>query len=269
MTTQPNSDQANPDLPKLDGVLNFREMGGLAGAGGTIRHGLIFRSGHLATATDADLTKLAALDIGSIVDFRLGADKAGDGGDDRVPPGAALHEMPMTDPGGRGEEIRETLLSGDPNLMQERYGDGKAHALATEGAATQASDPVKHAIYAKFLDHVADAERPVLFHCSAGKDRAGWAATVLGMALGVSKDDLIDHYLLSNVHRNPEERRAYYESRGVNVDLVMPFLGVHRDFISAALAFVDKNFADSNDYLARALNFGPERVEQLRNKLLV
>lgn len=264
MTTQPGS-----DLPTLDGVLNFREMGGLDGAGGVVRHGRIFRSGHLATATDDDLSKLAELDIGTVVDFRLDADKKGDGGPDRVPPGAELVELPMTDPGGRGEEIRETLLSGDPALMHERYGDGKAHALATEGAAAQASDPVKHAIYATFLDHVANAERPVLFHCSAGKDRAGWAATLVGMALGVSDDDLVEHYLLSNVHRNPEDRRAYYESRGVNVDLVMPFLGVHEDFIAAALSFVGDNYDSRQRYLTEALNFGPERVDQLRAKLLV
>jgi len=259
---------ADNALPKLEGVLNFRELGGLEGAGGTIRSGVIFRSGHWSTATDGDLQVLADAGIETIVDLRLDTDRAGDGGDNRVAPDVEVIKMPMVDSSGHSGEIREVLMSGDRELMIERYGDGKAHQMAIDGAVAQAREPEKREVYARFLDHVATTEAPLLFHCSAGKDRAGWAATVIGMALGVNDDDLVEHYLLSNVHRSPEARRDYYASKGIDVDVVMPFLGVHADYITGALAAVDEDFSSREAYLTEALGFGPERVEQLRAKYL-
>lgn len=257
-------------LPHLDGVLNFRELGGLQGAGGRIRSGHIYRSGHLAAATDADLETLAALGITTIVDFRQEVDRSGDGGADRLPDGAALVALPVSDPSGRGAEIRETIMSGDPALIEARYGDGRAHAMACDGAVAQATDPAKAPTYRAFLDHVLDAgRRPLLFHCSAGKDRAGWAATLIGMAVGVSDDDLIDHYLLSNVHRPPEDRRRHFQELGVDVELLMPFLGVHHDYLAGALAAVRDGWGTREAYLADVLDFDATKVHRLRAQVLV
>lgn len=256
-------------LPQLEGVLNFRELGGLAAAGGTVRHGRLFRSGHLASATDADLAALESLGVATVVDFRLPTDRKGDGGEDRLPEGVEMVSLPMPDPGGLGVEMREILMSGDKARIEARYGDGRAHALATEGAVAQAMAPERQAVYAAFLDRVANTDEPLLFHCSAGKDRAGWAATLLGLALGVSDDDLVEHYLLSNVHRPPAQRQAYYESRGVDVTAIMPFLGVHEDYVRASLAAVDASYESRELYLLEAVGFGPERVDALRAKLLL
>lgn len=255
--------------PQLEGVLNFRELGGLSGAGGTIRTGQIFRSGHWSSATDNDLEVMLAAQIKSVVDLRLDTDRKGDGGGDRVPLGVEIIEMPMIDSSGHSDDVRRILMSGDRDLMIERYGDGKAHQMAIDGAVAQAREPEKRAVYARFLDHVLTTDAPTLFHCSAGKDRAGWAATLTAMALGVSDDDLVDHYLLSNVHRPPESRRKHYESLGIDVEVVMPFLGVHADYVQASLASVDEEFATREEYLTSALAFGPDKVDALRAKYLV
>lgn len=257
-------------LPRLDGVLNFRELGGLTGAdGATVRHGQIYRSGHLAEATDEDLGALASLGIATIVDFRLEIDLVGDGGPDRVPAGARHVSLPVTDPGGGGAEIREVFMSGDADLIDQRFGDGRAHHMAVEGAVAQALDPQKQAVYRTFLRHVLDdSARPLLFHCSAGKDRAGWAATLIAMALGVSDDEIVEHYLLSNVYRDPEERRAHYEARGIDVGALMPFLAVHEDYLRAALAAVDDGWTSRQEYLEAAVGLTRDDVERLRGALL-
>jgi protein-tyrosine phosphatase len=256
-------------LPQLEGVLNFRELGGLEGAGGRIRSGQIYRSGHLATATDGDLASLTSLGISTIVDFRQAVDRSGDGGEDRVPAGARLVSLPVSDPSGRGGEIRETIMSGDPSLIEARYGNGRAHAMACEGAVAQATDPAKAPTYAAFLHHVLETgRRPLLFHCSAGKDRAGWAATLVGMAVGVSDDDLVDHYLLSNVHRPPEDRRRHFADLGIDVEVLMPFLGVHHDYLAGALAAVRDGWGTPEAYLADVLDFDTDKMDRLRGELL-
>ena len=251
-------------------VLNFREMGGLpAGGRATIRHGLLYRSGHWSQATAADVDALAAYGLASIVDFRTEIDRRGDGGPNRIPTGPEYLEFEVIDSSGRGHEIRSVLMSGDQAAIEERFGNGQAEAFASEGVIEMALDEEKQRVFARFLDVVADsARRPVLFHCSAGKDRAGWAATLVGLALGVPDDALIEHYEASNIHRPVEQRLAYYAERGVDASVLRPFLRVDGSYQRAGLAAIDERWPSREAYLADALDFGPDRIEKLRADLL-
>lgn len=261
------------DLPELQSVANFREMGGLPAAeGSTVRHGQLFRSGHLATATDEDLASLEALGIRTIVDFRTTSDFAGDGGDgghDRVPSGAAHVHLEMVDASGKGAEIREVLTSGEPHAIRERYGNGVGHELAAAGVAAMAVETDKTELYAQFLQTVAAAAaRPVLWHCSAGKDRAGWAATLLGIVLGVPDEALVEHYLESNNGSGVQERLQFMADAGLADTGIEAFMMVHADFIRRGLWAVDEGWPTRQDYLTDMLGFGPAKVERLRNELL-
>ncbi len=265
---QPASASSDMPLPTLSGVLNFRDMAGLRGDGGVIAPGRLLRSGHLATATDDDLDALAALGLRSVVDFRQDVDRRGDGGADRLPDGVALVEIPVPDPAGAAAEIRELLMSGDADRINARYGGGRAARDAAAHAVAQATEPDKHEVYAAFLAHLLEADGPVLFHCSAGKDRAGWAATVAGMALGVDDDQLIEHYLLSNVHRPAAQRLAYFASKGVDAEVMRPFLQVDDAYLRAALDAIDERWASRDDYLAEALGVGEAERRELRARYL-
>ena len=49
-----------------------------------------------------------------------------------------------------------------------------------------------------FTTLAQDVNQPAVFHCSAGKDRTGvLGATILGV-LGVSRDDIVSDFLLTN-----------------------------------------------------------------------
>ncbi len=263
------TDYEMPPSP-FESVLNFREMGGLPTADGRrIRSGVLYRSGHWSQATDDDVARLGDYGLAAVVDFRTEIDRRGDGGPNRLPDGPEYLQLEMIDTSGRGHEIRSVLMSGDQALIDERFGDGKAEAFATDGVVDMALDPEKQAVFGRFLDVVADrANRPVLFHCSAGKDRAGWAATLVGLALGVPEDVLLDHYEASNIHRPVEQRIAHYAERGVDVRPLRAFLAVDASYQRAGLAAVDERWPSRDAYLADALGFGPDRIEQLRADLL-
>jgi protein-tyrosine phosphatase len=260
----------SPTGPTMAAISNFREMGGLVTAdGATVRHGCLFRSGHLAEATDDDLVAISALGIGSIIDLRTPADHTGDGGLDRVPPGVAHRAIPVVDSSGHNAELREVIVAGDQAMLDQRFGNGRAAQLAGEGVAVMATEPEKIAVFAQVLHHVADAAgTPVLWHCSAGKDRAGWAATVIGMALGLPDDALVEHYLLSNVHRPVADRVAHYEAIGLDVTAILPFMEVREEYLRAGLAAVDAAWPSREVYLAEAMGFGPERIGTFRASLL-
>ncbi len=115
---------------------------------------------------------------------------------------------------------------------------------------------------------MVDAEQPLLFHCSAGKDRAGWAATLVGIALGIGDDDLMEHYLLSNVHRPVEQRLEYYRGRGIDAEVMLPFLRVDESYLQGALDAVDASWPSREAYLADALGFGADDIERLRASYL-
>ncbi len=259
------------DLPgPFASVLNFREMGGLPAADGArIRPGVLYRSGHWSQASDDDVDRLAGYDLAAVVDFRTEIDRRGDGGPNRLPDGPDYLQLEMIDSSGRGHEIRSVLMSGDQALIEERFGDGQAEAFARDGVVEMALDREKQEVFARFLDVVADeGRRPVLWHCSAGKDRAGWAATLVGLALGVPEDELLDHYEASNVHRPVEQRLAHYAERGLDVSVLRPFLRVDASYQRAGLAAIDERWPTREAYLTEALGFGPDRIERLRTDLL-
>lgn len=260
---------APSSLPALDGVLNFRDMAGLTAPDGVVAPATLMRSGHLAEASDADLAALEPLGIHSVVDFRQEADRLGDGGADRLPAGSRQVLLPVADPGGAGAEFRHLLMEGDGDALRARFGGGQADAQAAAQTAAQATDPAKHETYAAFLRHVVDAPGPLLFHCSAGKDRAGWAATLIGISLGVDDDQLMEHYLLSNVHRPVDQRLEYYRSRGVDAEVILPFLRVDEAYLQAALDAVDDGWTSRESYLSDALGFGADDIARMREKYLV
>ncbi len=255
---------------RFETVLNFREMGGLPAAGGRVRPGVLFRSGHWSQASDADVATLAGLGLATIVDFRADVDRRGDGGENRIPEGPDYLRMEMTDTSGRGHEIRSVLMSGDQQVIDERFGDGRAEGLARDGVVQMALEREKQDVFARFLDVVAAPERrPLLWHCSAGKDRAGWAATLVGIALGVPDDALVEHYLESNVHRPFEQRVAHYAAKGLDVTPMVPFMRVDETYIRAGFDAIDERWPSREAYLADTLGFGPDRVAALRADLIV
>ncbi len=261
----------NFDSPSFDGVVNFREMGGLPTADGTVKHRRLFRSGHWSQASDADVETLAQYDLAAIVDFRTDIDREGDGGPDRVPDGPEYLKLEMIDIGGNGEMLRSTLMSGDQALINERFGDGKADAMASQFVTDLALSPEKQQVFRDFLQvavKAANEDRPLLWHCSAGKDRAGWAATLLGMALQVDDEAIVEHYLASNIHRPVESRLAYYAERGVDAEVVRPFLMVHEEYLRAGLAVVDDGWPTREAYLEQALGLSRYQLDVLRSNLI-
>jgi protein-tyrosine phosphatase len=61
-------------------------------------------------------------------------------------------------------------------------------------------------LFAQYFQVLAESDRPVLIHCAAGKDRTGMLAALTHHLLGVSRDDLLADYLLTNVAVDLEGR---------------------------------------------------------------
>jgi protein-tyrosine phosphatase len=252
----------------MQGVRNFRDIGGhRTVTGARVRTGRIYRAGHLADATDDDLRALEQLRIGVVIDFRGPTDIA-DEGDDRLPPGARLVSIPMFDP-ARGADIRTLLYEGAPEVVAETFGEGRALEAMARGAANLVTDTTRVQQYGEMLRTIIEADAPAIIHCSAGKDRTGWAASLMLLALGVPEQTVIDHYLESNLHRREQsDRFEQFTRAGIDPSILEPFFGVREEYKRAALVALDERWGGIDGYLYDGLGMTDAELSRFRDEML-
>lgn len=183
------SREASRRLP-LDGAHNARDLGGYAGVDGRrVRWGRLYRSDALGELSDDDVSYLARLGVQQVVDFRSDLERERE--PDRLPasPAPRVVLRPIFGEALDPQTLRDRILSGGARRdeMAEMLVAGN-RAFVTEFAG----------VYSDFLRDLANPENlPVLFHCTAGKDRTGILAAVVLAALGVSDDDIVHDYMLT------------------------------------------------------------------------
>lgn len=238
---------------RLSGASNFRDLGGYVGyAGRPVRWRRLFRSDHLAALTPADAQSLHALGVVRAFDFRGVSERAAFA---YALPGVVQHALPIEPT--VVQRLKDLLEAGNAvtaattvELMQHTY-----HAFVHHNAARFGE------LFAQMLQNDA----PLVFHCTAGKDRTGFAAALILLALGVSREVVMQDYLLTNdYYRMPVLDESRTPREVLNV-----LWRVQEEFLDAALHAVDEDFGGVDAYLARQLGLGePERV-RLRELYLV
>ena len=254
-------------LLPFDGAHNFRDLGGYpTRGGGRVRWGHIYRSDHLAELTPPDLGYMAGLGIRLVVDFRS---------DEEV--GSAPNRLPESDPPKQVNpaihgtalmpgEIRNAIMTGNPGGLDFRtlLLDGN------RGMALHARDQFR-ALF-EYLEQ--DEHVPLLFHCTAGKDRTGLAAALILVSLGVSEEIAMEDYLLTATYTHDNVERMLATMRiqqGFQLDLdeVRPMMSVRREFLQSAFDGIRAEFGGFDRYFEEALGVSPARRAALRARLVV
>ena len=237
---------------RLQGASNFRDLGGYPGHGGRpLRWRRLFRSDHLGGLTADDRATLAALGLAKALDFRGAAERAA------TPyelPGVAQHSlaieptvaMRMQAMAAAGERLTAALTA---RLMQDLY-----RAFVNDQAHR----------FAEFFDHLLQADAPVVFHCTAGKDRTGFAAALVLLALGVPRDLVMQDYLLSNEVFSG----APVPDDDAMAEALAVVWRVQADFLAAALRAVDADHGGIERYLSQRLGLGRAATDTLARSYL-
>lgn len=255
-------------------VANLRDLGGTPLSGGrTVRPGLVLRSGQLDRLDlDAD-PAVAALGLRTIIDFRTEGERSAH--PDRVPEGARmLLGDVLADKVNSGRmpaaaQLKD-LLS-DPVVAEEHLGGGKAQALFGDVYRSFVNSGSAHAAYRMLLIEAADPDAgPLLFHCTAGKDRTGWGATVILSLLGADDETLMAEYLSVN----PAVKQAFapmiegFTAAGGDPDIALALIGVFPSYLEAALDEVETRYGSMEKYVREGLGISDETVEALRARLV-
>jgi protein-tyrosine phosphatase len=255
-----------PHPTVFDRIANFRDLGGhTTGDGARVSCGRLFRSGHLAHASDDDVSRLADLGVRRVFDFRTRADIEIEG-EDRVPPGAEHLRLPMPDP-AKSEDLRALITETGPDAFEATFGDGKAAALMARSAAGLVRD--RREPFSVFLRELSQPEAyPALFHCSAGKDRAGWAGSLVLLVLGVDEEQIVEQYLLSNQHLGGIRKRIGPPGDQSWGRYLRPFLEVRREYIESSFAAMRADWGSFDRYLHDGLEITEAQRARLRESLL-
>lgn len=261
---------------ELEGLSNARDLGGMIGFGGKrIKFGRIIRSDNLSAITENDALILQTYGLKKIVDFRTEDEiKASP---DREIHGVTWMKTPILkslttgitrEDSKKPSSLAEILLSFSCDLGAK--GKGWLASLYIP----LVSDKFCLCGYKAFLDALRDnKDGAVLYHCSAGKDRVGIGTLIFLSALGVSREDIIKDYLLTNESYAQiiNEAIALGKTRGVTqeiIDTIEPLSGVDISYINTALNVIDNTHGGINTFLKNQLGLDEEYLNDLRNNYL-
>jgi protein-tyrosine phosphatase len=225
----------------LEGASNFRDLGGYpAKHGRAVRWRRIFRSNHLGHLTPADIDVLRGLGLKNAFDFRgTGERAAATCGIAEL----AVHSLPIEPTVVAA--LRALRATGTPlssaealDAMRDSYRNYVRH-----------NTPRFRALFAYLLENAA----PLVVHCTAGKDRTGFACALILHALGVPEGLIAEDYLLTNrfYRRDPSAGTDLPE------DVRQALASVEASFLAAAFDAIRDGYGDLEGYLSDGLWLGP------------
>ncbi|MEV6208484.1 tyrosine-protein phosphatase [Kitasatospora sp. NPDC051914] len=251
-------------------VANLRDLGGIAVAGGArIRPGLAFRSGQLDRLDVPSDPAFAALGVRTVVDLRTERERAAR--PDRMPGGAHLLVADvMADPAGTGTAARLAAAFADPLLANREFrAGGAARALAADYRAFVTAESARQA-YRQLLTALAHRDGgPVLFHCTAGKDRTGWGAALVLLLLGADERTVAAEYLSvgAAVQAAFAPLIEAFAAGGGDPEIADAVFGVRTAYLEAALQAVTDGWGDVESYARAGLGIKDETLDHLRERL--
>jgi protein-tyrosine phosphatase len=232
----------NTRIIPLPGLYNVRDLGGYAVRGGTVKWGLLYRAGDFPGLLPEAKAELEARDIRTIVDFR-------DQEERDLNPDSSL------------ATVRETCaLSLRTGAIVDFFG-AKTVAEAEANMETLYRRLPAAGIdqYRTLFALLADREKvPLLFHCSAGKDRTGLAAALILAALGAARETIIEDYCLS-----APCLAGKYDAIIARYPAAEPYMTVRRNFIMSALHVIDTGMGGMERYLVETLGAAPAVLREL------
>ncbi|MGY0230844.1 tyrosine-protein phosphatase [Longispora urticae] len=251
----------------LSGAPNTRDLGEhVTARGERLATGRAYRADSLVRLTDDDIAVVEGWGLAHVLDLRGGPEVATLGAD-RLPTGPVLRALPVYDEDLDIYALMTAAIgSGDPDRQAELLGGGRGEQLMVDMYRWFVTHPGARAQFGAALATLADpAGVPVLFHCTAGKDRTGWLAAVALTAVGVDRAAVFADYLRTNT--SADQSRALLEGlrvRGLvrDVELFAPLIEAREAYLAAAFEEVDRAYPDFATFVTAGLGVDPAALRQ-------
>lgn len=239
--------------PELAGFVNFRDLGGRSVLGGTIVEGRIFRSDSLAHAGDEHVAHLVEeRGVRTVVDLRGETEVEAFPNQPMADAGVTVHHIPLIDPAARERE--RAAVDWETLTLVGLY----QHLLANSGPR-----------FSEALRIICDpANHPLVFHCAAGKDRAGLTAAVTLGLLGVSDEEIVDDYARTAAVVDELVARARARARDTGRAPHDRFMTAEAETMRETLAWWHAEYGTIEEYML-AHGLEPAAIAALRGAMIV
>ncbi len=249
-------------LVTLEGTVNFRDIGGYKSSDGrTVKWGKIFRSDGLARLTRNDHAILEKMGLKLVIDFRRESEVKMS--PDNLPEENSVDYLHLPVSGADFDTVSamDRLKKGDTDWLTESFmRDGYVNNIDTYAEA-----------WGTVMKRLSDSENlPLVFHCTAGKDRTGACAALILLILGVPEETVIFDHGLSNTYLADflETIYSYLKEFGVEREKISPYLTAPPDAIVALLDHIRNKYGSAENYLVTQADVSPEILDKLRMDFL-
>ena len=246
---------------------NTRDLGGYAVADGRrVKWGMLYRSDSLAELDEPDVSILGELGLSRVTDFR--SEEERQVAPDRLPrqtPPIVYRTVGVNNPALDVAELHRKFLAGEL---------GSEELIALTDRRAYVSDEILRAKWGQWLrDMATPGALPQMFHCTAGKDRTGYAAALVLLALGVSREDVMRDFLLSNDYLQPriEGGLAHFAANSeanISPQLLRQVLGVTPTSLTGAVDAMEARYGSMDAYNADGMGVDADTRVRLQTLLL-
>ena len=244
----------------LEGGRNFRDLGGYATEEGRhVRWGVLFRSGSLAGLTPADWNHLAVRGVRALCDLRSTAERQSEP--------VLLADIPSVSYWSRDYTTNFAELRG---MLRTPFTTGDAARQAMISGYREL--PFEQAVgFRQLFASLKAGHIPLIFNCSAGKDRAGTAAALILRALGVPRVTVVEDFVLTN--EVLDLQKILLQRPGTSLakhppEVVGAITRADPDYIQTALDSIDERHGSIAGFLRDELDVSEREMQLIKNTLL-
>ena len=228
----------------IDGASNFRVLP-------YVKQGTLYRSDHLGALNAHDARQIQSLGIRRVLDMRGVGERMSAA---CLVPGVTVHSL----------AIEPTIVQVLHDLM------AAGHKLTAAEVVTHMQDTYRGFVrenshrFAELFRHLLESNEPTVFHCTAGKDRTGFAAALILRSLEVPEEDVMRDYLLTNELLRMPDASHFRLTREVAAVLWR----VQPEFLNAAFEAVDQDYGGLERYFREGLGLGEAERKRMRDLYL-
>ena len=252
---------------QLEGTPNFRDLGGYETTDGRfVKWGVLYRAGVLSGLTASDLTYLSQLGVKVVCDFRTAQENivAPERWIDN--PSVIRVSAPIGSNGANGKVTSlKTLLANNPTPEELRVRmETTYRAMVLDGAPE----------FAIAFRQLVDGPLPMLYHCTAGKDRTGVFSALVLLSLGVPENTVVEDYTLTDKYLDTAGRKQMAAASGNHDIAAIPpalarvMMAADPEVLRSALTAAREKYGSLDDYRRQALHISDEDLEKVKSRLL-
>ncbi|TFY96859.1 tyrosine-protein phosphatase [Ramlibacter rhizophilus] len=231
----------------VDAAPNFRDLAEQVHTSVPLRRGVLFRSDHLGALGAEDARQIQALGVCRVIDFRGQQERS-----------SAVCALPR---------VKVHALSIEPTIVQV-LSDllAAGHRITPAEVVAHMQDTYRGFVrrhtsrFAEFFKLLLDSDEPTVFHCTAGKDRTGFAAALVLHALGATHEDIVRDYLATNQRLKAPPGTAW----GLSPEVAAVLWSVRAEFLEAAFEAVEQDHGGVDAYLREGLGLREPERQRLR-----